>query len=121
MAGMTAAAIALIIVISVALTIWPVQIAARMVGARHAGLLRCLAALIVANVLHGIGLAVPVLGSLVAFFLSAVGFAVLLGTGYLRALVIAVLQAVITFVIAVAIVFFFGGALGFAAWSGAGA
>jgi len=92
-----------------------------MVGARHAGLLRCLAALLVADVLHGIGLAVSVLGSLAAFLLSAVGFAVLRGTGYLRALVIAVLQAVLTFVIAVAIVFFFGGAPGIAAWTGAGA
>ncbi len=118
---MTFGAAAVIVLVAVALIIWPVQIAAKLVGARHSGLLRCLLALIVSNVLHGIGLTVPVAGSLVAFLLSAVAFAVLLGTGFLRAIVLAVLQMVLFFVVAAAIAVFFGGALGIAVLSGAGA
>lgn len=121
MPGITLAAVAVIVAVSVALTIWPVRLAAQAVGARTPGWLRCTVALVVANVLHGVGLAAPVLGALVAFLLSAVAFAVLLGTGYGRALVIAVLQMVLTYLIGFAIAVFFGGVLGIALWGAAAA
>ena len=76
--------IILFFILVICLVVWPVQWAARMMKARNTGFWLCLLALIAATILHGLGLLAPVAGSIVAFLLSAAGFAAILGTSYLR-------------------------------------
>ena len=90
----------------------PVKMAAAAVGADRTGVFWCLLSLVVASALHGVGLAVPVFGSIVAFLLASAGFAVILGTGFLRGMVIAVLHAVFGFLLAFALLALFGLSLG---------
>ena len=93
--------IILFCILVLCLVIWPVQWAARMMGARHTGFGRCFMALVAVTILHGLGLLVPYAGSLVAFLLSAAGFAAILGTGYLRGIGIAVLYIIFSAIILV--------------------
>ena len=71
--------------------ILPLKIAAAALGAKRTGFFWCLLALIGASILHGLGMLVPVIGTLVAFLLSAMAFAGILGTGSLRGVGIALL------------------------------
>ena len=80
----------LALLLAILLALWPVQWAARAVGARRSSLFWCGLALLGASLLHGLGLLAPVAGSLAAFLLSAAGFAAILGTDYLRGIGIAV-------------------------------
>ena len=74
----------LFFILVLCLVVWPVQWAAGMMNARNTSFWRSLIALIAATILHSFGLLVPIAGSLVAFLLSAAGFAAILGTSYLR-------------------------------------
>ncbi len=76
--------ILLVAILGVILVALPVKVAAGAMHARRTGFLWCLLAMAGSYVLHGIGLSVPVIGTVVAFFLSALAFAVILGTDYLR-------------------------------------
>lgn len=82
---------ALVGVILIAL---PVKMAAVAMHARRTGFLWCLLALAGSYVLHGVGLGLPVIGTVAAFFLSALAFAAILGTDYLRGIGIELLVIV---------------------------
>ncbi len=81
----------------------PLKLAAAAMGAERTGLIACLLALVGASLVHGIGLSVPVYGTVVAFLLSALAFAAILGTGFIRGIGIAVLfmifSGIITYVL----------------------
>jgi len=98
----------LFFILVLCLVVWPVQWAARMVNARNTGFWWCLLALIAATILHGLGLLVPIAGTLVAFLLSAAGFAAILGTAYLRGIGIAVLYIIFSGIILVMLSLIFG-------------
>jgi len=72
----------------------PVKMAAAAMGAKRTGVLWCLLALIGSSILHAIGLAIPCIGSIAAFLLSAVAFAAILGTGFLKGIGIEILVVV---------------------------
>jgi len=102
-AGGALALLLTVLVVLVAL-LFPLKAAAAAMGARRTGFFWCFLALLGASFLHGIGLAVPVIGTLVAFLLSAVAFASILGTNFLRGMGISILyvvfSAIILFVLA---------------------
>lgn len=89
-----------VMAVILALTVWPVQWAAAVVGARRLGFGSSLLALICASVLYMVGLEFPRYGVLAAFFLSAAGFSAVLGVNYPKGLAIAVLHAVFSLLIA---------------------
>jgi hypothetical protein len=72
----------------------PVKMAAATMGAERTGVFWCLIALIGSSILHSIGLVVPCLGSVIAFLLSSLAFAAILGTGFLRGIGIHILAIV---------------------------
>ncbi len=92
-------AVAVILFVSVV----PVMVGARVVGARRNGFWICFGALLIASFIgwfavrafHGLG----VLG----IFASALGYMLVLDTTYLRGLGIAVIQAVLTVLLAVVV------------------
>ena len=98
----------LFFILVLCLVVWPVQWAAGMMNARNTGFWRCLLALFAATILHSLGLLVPVAGTLVAFLLSAAGFAAILGTSYLRGIGIAVLYMIFSGIILVVLSLIFG-------------
>ena len=100
--------IILFFILVLCLVVWPVQWAARMMKARNTGFWLCLLALIAATILHGLGLLVPIAGTLVAFLLSAAGFAAILGTSYLRGIGIAILYVIFSGIILVVLSLIFG-------------
>ncbi len=100
----------LLLVVGIILIALPVKLAAGAMHARRTGFLWCLLALAGSYVLHGIGLSVPVIGTVVAFFLSALAFTIILGTDYLRGIGIEILAIVfsavlVAIVVLVALVF----------------
>jgi hypothetical protein len=97
-----------VVVVALFLIVLPVQLAAKTMGAERTGFFWCLLALIAASVLHAIGLVVPIIGTIVAFFLSALGFSLVLDTDYLKGIGIAILHVVFGILIAVVLVAFFG-------------
>ena len=100
--GMLALLVTALVVLVVLLI--PLQAAAAAMGAKRTGFFWCFVALLGASLLHGLGLAVPVIGTLVAFLLSGVAFASILGTSFIRGLGISILyvifSALILFVLA---------------------
>ena len=94
-------ALALILLITVA----PVMIAARIVGAGRTGFWICLLALFVSLIIVGVAVRMFHGGGLLAFFVAPLGFMLILDTTYLRGLGIVVLQYLIAVVIAVILTF----------------
>ena len=90
------------------ISVWPVQWAARLMKARNTGFWQCFLALVAATILHGLGLLAPVAGFIVAFLLSAAGFAAILGTDYLRGIGIAILYVIFSAIILVVLCLIFG-------------
>ncbi len=84
----------LLVIVGIVLIALPVKLAAGAMHARRTGFLWSLLALAGSYVLHGIGLTVPIIGTVAAFFLSALAFAVILGTDYLRGIGIELLVIV---------------------------
>ena len=92
-------AIAIVLFVSVV----PVMVGARVVGARRNGFFICLGALLIAGLIswfavrtfHGLGF--------LGIFASALGYMLVLDTTYLRGLGIAVIQAVLTVLLAVVV------------------
>ena len=90
-------AIALVLFVSVV----PVMVGARVVGAKRNGFWICLGALLIASLIswlavrmfHGLGI--------LGIFASALGYMLVLDTSYLRGLGIAVIQLVLTVVLVV--------------------
>jgi hypothetical protein len=94
-------ALALILLITVA----PVMIAARIVGAGRTGFWICLLALFVSLIIVGVAVRMFHGGGLLAFFVAPLGFMLILDTTYLRGLGIVVLQYLIAALIAVILTF----------------
>lgn len=105
--------LAVVLILSLLLIALPVRWAAAAVGARKAGYLRCLLALFVASLLYSLGALAPYLGALVGFLLSAAGFAGILGTTYVKGIVIAILHVVFGILLAIGAALL-AGALGLA-------
>ncbi len=113
MEGGTVAILAIIaIFVGLYIIALPVKIAAAMMGAQRTGMFSCLVALIIASILHGLGLTVPVVGTIVAFFLSALGFAIILGTDFFRGIGIAILHIIFSAILVLILVAVFGVSLG---------
>ena len=100
-----------VVVVALFLIVLPVQLAAKTMGAKRTGFFWCLIALIAASVLHTVGLVVPIIGTIVAFFLSALGFSVVLETDFLKGIGIAILHIVFGIIIGVVLTVFFGASL----------
>ena len=86
-------------------TVVPVMIAARIVGAKRTGFWVCLLALIVSALIVGVAVRLFHGGGLLAFFASALGFMWILDTTYWRGLGIVVLQYLIIAALVVILTF----------------
>jgi len=91
--------IALVIILFIAVV--PVMIGARVVGARRTGFWISLAALIVSYLIVGFALRVFHAGGAFSVFAAAIGYMLILDTTYLRGLAVALIQYVLTVVLAV--------------------
>jgi len=87
------------------LTVVPVMVAARIVGAGRTGFWICLLALFVSSLIVGFAVRLFHGGGLLAFFVAPLGFMWILDTSYLRGLLMVILQYVIIAVIAVVLMF----------------
>ena len=94
--------------LSLFVVVWPVQWAAKAMGARRTGFGWCLLALLCASLLQGLGSSVPVAGNLVALLLAALAFAGILETTYLRGVGIALLHLVFAVLLILGIALVFG-------------
>lgn len=97
-----------VVIVALFLIVLPVQMAAKTMGAKRTGFFWCLCALIAASILHAVGLAVPIIGTIGAFLLSALGFSLVLETNYLKGIGIAILHIVFGIIIGVVLMVFFG-------------
>ena len=99
-------AILLILFVSVA----PVMIGARIVGARRNGFWISLLALFVSYLIVGFALRLFHGGGLLAIFAAALGYMLILDTTYLRGLAVALIQSILTVVLAIVVAaLLFGG------------
>jgi hypothetical protein len=94
-----------IVIVILLVTVVPVMIAARIVGAARTGFWRCLLSLFVSFAIVTFAVRVFHAGGLLAFFVSALGFMWILHTTYLRGLAIVILQYLITALIVVVLTF----------------
>ena len=77
-----------------AITVLPIMVAAKLLGAAHTGFFRCLLAVIVSAAANHIGdqlFGDSLVSLLASFAITALGFAIILGAGYLQALGISLL------------------------------
>ena len=97
----------LLIVLALVLlvTVVPVMIAARIVGAKRTGFWICLVALVVSSLIVGLAVRMFHGGGLLAFFASALGFMWILDTTYWRGLGIVILQYLIIVLLVVILTF----------------
>jgi hypothetical protein len=95
----------IVVLVILLLTVVPVMIAARIVGAGRSGFWICLLALFVSSLIVGFAVRVFHGGGLLAFFVAPLGFMWILDTSYLRGLLMVILQYVIIAVIAVVLMF----------------
>ncbi len=97
-----------VVIVALFLIALPVKLAAAAMGAKRTGFVWCLISLVVASILQSIGLAVPVIGAIVAFLLSCLGFSVILQTTFVRGIGIAVLHMIFSVIIVVVLTVVFG-------------
>ena len=95
----------IVLAIVLLVTVAPVMIAARIVGAGRTGFWISLGALIVSFLIVGFAVRVFHGGGLLAFFVAPLGYMLILDTTYLRGLGIVVLQYLIAILIGVIIAF----------------
>lgn len=88
--------------------ILPLQMAASAMGAKRTGAIWCILALLAAGVMQTVGTAAPVLGNLIAFLLSALVFAALLDTTFVRGIGIAILHIVFSVILIIILVAIMG-------------
>ena len=98
------------VIVLVLVSLLPVKIAASIVGARRTGFGACLVAVVVALVINSIAARLFHYGGFVSVLVTGLAYMGVLDTTYLRGVVIAVLQAVVSFLLLLLL-----GALGFAA------
>lgn len=73
-------------------TLLPVKMAAAMLSARRTGFVFCAIALFLSFGIYAASLTVPLVGPMVAFFLNGLSFSIVLGTGFIRGLLISLLH-----------------------------
>ena len=95
----------LVVLVVLLLTVVPVMVGARIVGARRTGFWMSLLALIVSSLIVGVALRVFHGGGLLALFVAPLGFMWILDTTYLRGLLMVLLQYLIAGVIAAVLMF----------------
>ncbi|WP_323845895.1 hypothetical protein [Microbulbifer magnicolonia] len=88
------------VIIIVAVLVLPLKMAAAMMGARNTGVFHCLFALLLAVIVQRIvGGMIPGvsenLGILLTIPLAAIAYMLVLGTGFMKAIIIALLQGLI--------------------------
>ena len=94
-----------VLLVILLLTVVPVMIAARIVGAKRTGFGVSLLALIVSYLIVGIAVRMFHGGGLLSLFAAALGFMLILDTTYLRGLAVVILQYIFTAVIVVILMF----------------
>ncbi len=95
----------IVVAVILLLTVVPVMIAARIVGAKRTGFWVSLLALIVSYLIVGIALRMFHGGGILSVFAAALGFMLILDTTYLRGLAVVILQYIFTAVIVVILMF----------------
>ena len=95
----------IVVLVILLLTVAPVMIAARIVGARRTGFWASLLALIVSGLIVGVAAHIFRNLGLLAFFVAPLGFMLILDTTYLRGLLMVILQYLIIGVVAVILMF----------------
>jgi len=95
----------ILVLVVLLLTVAPVMIAARIVGARRTGFWICLLALFVSSLIVGVALRLFHGGGVLAFFVAPLGFMWILDTTYPRGLLMVLLQYLIAGIIAAALMF----------------
>ena len=95
----------IVVAVILLLTVVPVMVAARIVGAGRTGFWICLLALFVSSLIVGIALRLFHGGGLLAFFVAPLGFMWILDTTYLRGLLMVILQYLFAGLIAVILLF----------------
>lgn len=101
----------LVIVFILAILILPIKVAANYVGAQNTGIFSCIIALIfaaaiqkcVSHFLPQLAEQLPILDSIVALFLSAFAYMLVLVTTYIKGIIIALIQILLSLVLVFAI------------------
>ncbi|MFV8782022.1 hypothetical protein ACNKU7_06320 [Microbulbifer sp. SA54] len=91
----------ILLIIVVAILVLPLKMAAGMLGARNTGVFSCLFALLLAVIIqHFVAGMIPgvtrELGLLITIPLAAIAYMLVLGTGFLKAILIAIIQGLLT-------------------------
>lgn len=91
----------ILLIIVVAVLVLPLKMAAAMMGARNTGVFSCLFALLLAVIIqYFFGSLIPGIteqwGLLITIPLAAIAYMLVLGTSFLKAIVIAIVQGLIT-------------------------
>ncbi|QKX15547.1 hypothetical protein [Microbulbifer sp. YPW1] len=91
----------ILLIIVVAILVVPLKMAAGMLGARNTGVFSCLFALLLAVIIqHFVGGMIPgvteELGLLITIPLAAIAYMLVLGTGFLKGILIAIIQGLLT-------------------------
>ena len=95
----------IVVLVVLLLTVAPVMIAARIVGARRTGFWASLLALIVSGLIVGVAAHIFRNLGLLAFFVAPLGFMLILDTTYLRGLLLVILQGLFAGLIFVILMF----------------
>ena len=95
----------IVVLVILLVTVVPVMIAARIVGARRTGFWMSLLAIIVSSLIVGVAVHIFRNSGLLAFFVAPLGFMLILDTTYLRGLLMVVLQYLFAGLIAVILLF----------------
>ncbi len=86
---------ALVIILGIlVVSILPVWVGAKIVGANRGDFLWCFVAMLLSGILQAVGTLVPIFGNIVAFLLVGWGFAMVLQTGFIKGLIIHLIQIV---------------------------
>ncbi len=98
----------LFIIVGLFIIALPLKLAAAAMGAKRTGFVMCLIALVVASIMHALGTAVPIVGTIVAFLLSCLTFSVILKTSFVRGVGIAILHMIFSAIIIAVVTVVFG-------------
>ena len=91
----------ILLIIVVAILVLPLKLAAGMLGARNTGVFSCLFALLLAVIIqHFVGGMIPGVteefGVLLTIPIAAIAYMLVLGTGFLKGILIALIQGLLT-------------------------
>jgi len=92
--------------IVILIIILPVHLAGKMVDAKRTGFAWCLLAILLASLFQFIGRSVSIYGYILSPFIGALAYSIAMKTTYLKGIAIAILQFVLTIIIASLLVTF---------------